>query len=592
MRKIITYLLTILLIMALSVHTFAVEAPQSKEEVVYGILDNNGNLNEVYIVNSFQGGSIIDHGDYSKVLNLTNNRPLDYKNKTVSFKNEAETFYYQGTLATPVLPWQFEIKYFLDGEEIDAKDIVNQSGKLIMEIAIDRNPAVDPLYFENFMLQVTLTLNSELASNIIAPKATIANAGKNKVLAFTVLPGKKEFLTIKSEIKDFEMEGIQFAALPLNMDIDLPETNEMLGEMSQLTDAISSLNLGVSQFSGGISQTYQGSKKISAGSDQFAAGLSELNDNSSLLLNGSSQIKGALQLISSALDENMGDLNFDDLALLPPGLRQMADGLDEISAGMSQLKLGYNLAYNSLALAISGIPNEILDLHFLELSASVITKEHLRKTVNGLIQYYYAGQAVKVAHNLTKDTLGAMGGYLDEMADGINQIRNALRDVANSIETAFADLDISDALGELTDGMNQLANQYQDFHHGLKQYFDGVDSLDQGYQELNSGLKQLSGGLKELDSGAGSLASGTNLLHKETKQLPKLIEDKIKELVKEFDKSDYKPKSFASSKNTNVVAVQFVIKTKDLNNNQEPEEIIEEVIPPTFWDKLKDLFNF
>lgn len=51
---------------------FAAEASCRKEEVVYAILNDDGGVNGVYVVNSFTGSeNIVDYGNYTEIRNLT-----------------------------------------------------------------------------------------------------------------------------------------------------------------------------------------------------------------------------------------------------------------------------------------------------------------------------------------------------------------------------------------------------------------------------------------------------------------------------------------------------------------------------------------
>lgn len=45
--------------------------PSEKEEVVYAMLDASGDVNGIYVVNQFSGGTIVDYGNYTSVRNLT-----------------------------------------------------------------------------------------------------------------------------------------------------------------------------------------------------------------------------------------------------------------------------------------------------------------------------------------------------------------------------------------------------------------------------------------------------------------------------------------------------------------------------------------
>ncbi|MFC2949456.1 hypothetical protein [Virgibacillus sediminis] len=90
-------------------------------------------------------------------------------------------------------------------------------------------------------------------------------------------------------------------------------------------------------------------------------------------------------------------------------------------------------------------------------------------------------------------------------------------------------------------------------------------------------------GTSDLESGVAELHDGTQELAGSTSDLPEELEREIDEMVSEYDKSDFDPVSFVSSKNENVETVQFVIKTESIKQEEAEEE-------ESFWDRLLDLF--
>ncbi len=62
-----------------------------------------------------------------------------------------------------------------------------------------KNAQVDPVFYENYMLQISLTLDSATCTNLEAPNATLANAGQNQQVTFTVLPGADADLTVSCD---------------------------------------------------------------------------------------------------------------------------------------------------------------------------------------------------------------------------------------------------------------------------------------------------------------------------------------------------------------------------------------------------------
>ncbi|MDD4493328.1 MAG: hypothetical protein PHV32_03105, partial [Eubacteriales bacterium] len=362
MKKFIPRILAVVLILTFAAPAYAVGSPPVKEEVVYGLLSQDGSVKDVYIVNSFSKGMITDYGDYSSVENKTNSENLTLKDNLITAVNSADRFYYQGTLKSKELPWTFDIKYELGGNEIPAPELAGKSGQLVISIATVENKAVNSTFFENYMLQLSITLDTEKCSDIYSPGATMANAGKNKVISHMVMPGKTADIYISAAVKDFAMGGIEITGLPLSISIGDLNTSSLTDDMSGLSDAILKLNEGTEKLSEGVDEMHTGAKKLSDGSSSFGYGLSELSGNSKGLLNASALIKSALGAAASApKGDAVKGFDFGALASLPAGLRQLASGLNEISTGMNALKQGYASAYDALHSSISDIPNTDID---------------------------------------------------------------------------------------------------------------------------------------------------------------------------------------------------------------------------------------
>lgn len=89
--------------------------------------------------------------------------------------------------------------------------------------------------------------------------------------------------------------------------------------------------------------------------------------------------------------------------------------------------------------------------------------------------------------------------------------------------------------------------------------------------------------------GASTLADGTQSLAQETQGIPDAVQAEIDELMSTYDKSDFEPASFTSSKNTNVTLVQFVM-TTDPIKVEEPATEEEPVEEETLLDRFLALF--
>lgn len=212
----------------------ASDAEYTKNENVYVRLEQDGQVDGVYVVNAFQvtkAGEISDYGDYASVSNLTNLDSIESDKEEQLFPAEEGKFYYQGNMENAELPWNFDIVYTLDGDKVEGEELEGAEGELEIQIQIRKNPAfTDETFFSTSLLQATVTLDSKLCDHITAEKATfpavegaeptveaasVADAGGNEQITFTVNPGMEADLTVKTDVENFEMDDISIAGVPM-----------------------------------------------------------------------------------------------------------------------------------------------------------------------------------------------------------------------------------------------------------------------------------------------------------------------------------------------------------------------------------------
>ena len=120
-------------------------AASAKEEVIYANLDASGTVTGVYAVNSFAvqaGDTVTDHGSYTAVRNMTTTDPLEHSG--------------------------VKLTYTLDGAEIAPEELGGKSGALAIRLQVSRNPDCTGDFFDQYALQVTMTLDTDRAQNIVA----------------------------------------------------------------------------------------------------------------------------------------------------------------------------------------------------------------------------------------------------------------------------------------------------------------------------------------------------------------------------------------------------------------------------------------
>lgn len=597
MKKTIAMTISLVLLMSLILMAVAAgqpvmasQMPSEKEEIIYGLLEHDGQVRQLTVVNMFGAGDVVDYGRYRTVQNLTSSEPVEQVDDRLSVPNDAAHFSYRGDLEETALPWMIKIQYQLDGQMISAGELAGKSGQLLITVSVSENTQLDPVFFDHYMLQLTLSLDGTTFSEIESPGATIANAGQNKVISHTILPGQGAEIEMSMRVRDCAFNGFEFAALPFSFPFELPDTDPLVDEMVSLSDAVAGLSDGLSQLAAGVAELGQGARDLTAGSEDYADGLAALDRNSAALVQSSEQIQSALQQIGSALA--VEDFAGDDLAALaelPRVLQQLAAGLDQLADGMTELQSGFTDAHMALAGAIDAIPDT--DINPSELYAAIYGQVQLEEQLGELMRYYGAAKGVQGTYAAVEGAFSGVSYSLIEMRTSIQEIADVMNSMADELLQSLGTIQIVEELAALSQGLTQLQTEYQRFHQGLAGYTDGVHDLAQGYRGIHNGIGGVSEGIDSMAGGASDLADGGRDLTAGVSDLPVRIEEGLTDLMGQYDVAAFVPRSFVSDKNTEVSAVQFVLRTDPVTADSAPDM---EPPPPerlNFFQKLLKLFG-
>lgn len=508
MKKLLTATLTaILLFTAVMPQAFAQGAPSQKEEVVYGILGSDGSVSDIYVVNIFDGGGIVDFGDYNEVRNLTTSDRIEQDGDYITINTTAEKLYYQGTLSSKELPWNFSVRYFLDGNEISPVTLAGKSGTLEIAIAVTQNPNINDTFFNNFTLQIAVVLDTKLCADINADNATVAEAGSNKQLTYTVMPGQTAEISVTADVHDFEMEPITINGIRMsfNFDIDLGEFSD---QIAQLIDAIGQLDGGAEDLLDGAAQLADGMTKYVDGVKAFKDGMSELS----------------------------GGIN-----KLDAGAAALNDGL----AGLS--KQNDNLVNGALAIQQSAF--DAVNSQLTGSGLPVLTPENYRAILEGNPQ----------------------------LAPALAQLDGAVQ--------------FTEGLKSYTDGVSQLGTGASQLANGLSELKTSAAKLPASANELYNASAELNAAIKTLRDGIAEYKGGTKELKNETSDFDSEIGKMADEILSSISGNGDEPMSFVSDKNTNVTAVQFVLKTSSVKQAEADIPVSEKPAELNFWQKLLKLFG-
>ena len=616
----------------------------NKEENVYINLKDDGSVEGIYVVNEFDAGNqttITDYGKYSSVLNLSTNEEIKVNGDMITFNTDDNgMFYYQGNMESTKIPWNIDISYYLDDKEVQASSLAGKSGKLKIAISIKDNEDMEDTFFDNYLLQMTATFNSEKCKDIVSEQATIANVGDTKQLTYTILAGGNSEFTIEADVTDFEMDPITINAVPMNISI-----NDI--DVSDLKDSLIKLRDGVAKIDDGSSDLYSGSKDLSSGTKSLLDGTNSLSSGAEKLQNGSKTLKEAMDTLNSnsfsltnGSKEVLNALNtinsaLDSLNEASNQVQQLVEGSNEFASGMKKLAEKNNDLYNKVNPILEVVREklaQIKDTNFKEEFDSITNKEDYLNAYNDAkaklaenpddeaLKMYIAlfDHIIEIANKYDKNVTSAGNQAHEkiekeyekicELDDGIDAQHKAIQELNNAykneLNPAIEKLpSLLSKLTELKTALNTLVNSYATLDSGINSYtgayeqivkgyqtlYSGIGDLEKGVESLNTGTKTLYDGTVSLEDGAEELNDGTSEMRDKTKNIDTEIDDKINNMLDEFKNTDYKPESFASSENGEINAVQFVMKTKGIEiNNEVQEEVKEEHL--NFFQKIIRLF--
>ena len=338
-KKALAVMLAASMLLSAPMTAFAAEEENTpKQEVVYVNLNHDGSVSDIYVVNIFdldQKGQIVDYGSYTALRDMTSTAEVGYDNGKVTIDADAGKLYYEGTLDSKVMPWKFDIHYYIDGKEYSPEEIGGKSGALKITMTVRKNDECSGSFFEDYAVQASFTLDTNQCSNIIAEGATQANVGKNKQLTYTILPGKEEDILITADVQNFEMPSIAINGVSMSLNVEVDD-EELMDQVYELLDGIKKLDDGAGDIKDGVDEVQDGVE------NDLQSGVTELNDGAGELHAGASDLRdGGVDLNDGAFDLKDGVQQLDDgLNKLDDGILQVDEALRELDSNSDTLTKG------------------------------------------------------------------------------------------------------------------------------------------------------------------------------------------------------------------------------------------------------------
>ncbi|MST68763.1 hypothetical protein FYJ66_04055 [Clostridiales Family XIII bacterium RF-744-FAT-WT-3] len=485
---------------------------KDKSETVYAVLDAEGNKEKVvvneWLTNKNGAKEISDTSDLKDIKNTSGNQKFTKDGDKVTWKADGSDIHYQGTTGKQ-LPVDVAVSYYLNGEQVSAKDIAGKSGdvEIHFDYKVNRSELADgSSVTKPYTMASAVMLDNSHFTNVTVDNGKVVNDGNTSMcigIAFPGLAGNlglgatgvsiPDSVVIKAHTDKFQIDGTYTAA--------------MSGVMSDIdTSATGNVESKVSQLESGLDQLVSASDKLMSGTDQLKAGIDQLNAGAGTLKNGTQELALGADQLDKSVKASGNDLSSQIQVLTPDQINAYgaqaqavaeADKDEKIDAGAQQVTDGimnsavketaYQSAYNSVV----GV---------LVQNAGATSIGQLPADAQKKITTAANDAATEAAKEASENTT-VSGGIKAGVKTAMTQTAGAAANKATVTTATTFNEKTKVAAQKLNASMSALSQ--------------GTGKLNAGASKLNSGAGDLYTGTNKLTAGAATLDSGMAQFNKE-----------------------------------------------------------------------------
>lgn len=579
-KKIMPKIIASSLVLALGTINAVPALAYSKDETVYSKVKSNGESYQTTVTEHIKNTDDLETlNDISELLNITNtngDEEFSRENNSITWKASGNDIYYKGNTEKE-LPIESSIKYELDGEEIEAKDLAGKSGKIKITInytnkeerTVRINGKTEKMYVPFVVATGTMFDNTKIKNVTVTNGKVIDNGNKTLVVALSC-PGLIESLGLEDDVdidlnkieisfdaENFEMGNIMSVAMPKvfeNSDIDnldalddiYSQINDLKSASTQLVEGAKTLQDGTeeyvsksTEFADGLESFNQGINTATSSYNKIDEGIDSVNSNISTIKNGASKLNQGASDLSDGLNSLQTGVSAGKekaVSSLEESSETLSEGIDQIIAGKDQevetikeqvienansqlaegLKTGVSSAVSS---AIDSTMSAKLNAIMSDKSLTDEEKATLQKVASKLAVSDAEKQAMSKQIGTAIDsavakTTKAQEAGLDKINDNEKGVKAGLKTLKTQASSS-----IKIGISAISSGFDSITEGTTELIAGSNELKTGTSTLSQGTSKLQTGVGTLASGSKELKTGLSTLNSSSDMLNSANKQL-------------------------------------------------------------------------
>lgn len=512
------------------------------DETLYVNLDYYGAAKEVNVVKGLTTSKDMrytDHGAYTAVLNMSDDKPL-LKTKdglSLELEGNGKKFFFQGTLdpASVSLPWSIEVSYKLNGVPVEAEALSGASGVVEVTVSAVPNEAADPYLKNNMLLSVLIPADKTVYS-VDAPGSQTQSVGDVTGVVFTALPGEEKTFTARLGTEDYASVGVVVMMMPATLDsfdniTELRELRDtwkesgdaMYDSLDALLSATSSLRTEAEGLKTGLESAENAREKLSSARDGIFSATDDALVSVTALSDSVQKLIPYLATAQTGLSELHTDLN-----AVVGTLDGMKGSLETIHRGLTRLENGmYGAQYD-----LSDLTKDVDQL----LGDQKKLKGELQKLYEKLEELWGQYQdaedlpeeedaedsseeedadSLSAEEDSGTDEAGSLPEQIKKLLEQIREKRKQLDAVAESAG------DLGTSLKEVLNGGGKTAQgasyAAEDLSHLIDRTEDLQDTLNTFYPDLQAGLSESQNLLSQLGDTMNRSAAALGLSHEAVK---------------------------------------------------------------------------
>lgn len=527
----------------------ATDSGNTKDETVYVVTESDGSQSDLIVSDHLKNKSGKDKiEDISTLTNIENVKGKEkFKREddgTLSWYAKGNDIYYQGKTDQDA-PISMDIKYYLDGKEVEGADLSGKSGKVKIVINYTNNTEYQGIKVP-FVVLTGMVLENDTFQNVTVSSGKVIDDGQKSFIVGMAAPGIADNLGISEDELGFgstvEITGDAKKFAPEDMmtvvtndffqDIDMSElgVGDLDSQIGQLDNAAKQLVSGTNTLYKGIETLNSSSAALASGVGKLNQGAAKIDENTKTALQGSKDLAAGSQFLSSQLNSKLGDMG-DGVAKLNTAAGAIGQYVAAINAGLN----GDGTATNQgLVKGADGLvagmetAKETLDQGAAadQTALAYLEQQHTARTINDadytkLKTLIEGSEEAQTGVSASLDTTGKLGGGAAKIAAGAKQLQGAM--AGNGTEKNPGLTNVS---GQLTAGVQEMAKQLGaatsetgELSVGLNKLVTGSSALAAGEEQLSAGASELAAGMNQLYSKSGLLISGIGQLDAGSKKL-------------------------------------------------------------------------